>query len=461
MSNVIKVPGVSMQNTQHQQQPPHTLLSMETALLIATASGREVDVNVWFKTSINNGLMPAREFDSKLRGLATAMGIDQEEDVKRELELAVSQIALRMVHVICGAGNDKDGQPLVDLNYFFKLCQEKVDKYLLEINESEGGAWEDDKLASDHNFRNWVEGEYDIKTGRPIVPSTDLPLEIQSIGDDSNAIRLSAEQYIEDSKQKAEGERPKTAPSGKRAASRSETTEEVLLNTQAQAAAGISPRMRHLSLSPAHDQNIIVETKLTPASPYDEAVEFRDYYDEHHLDVHIAAPVPPNQQGKNYWDEQNRKFLTGSNVSSPTPVPLAPVMSPPLPPTQQTDTNRLSSVAKPRPSSAPRTGTRSERYLEQLKHLQVGPLRNRGSAADESRDRSSSRGRRLNSVGANGAQRSRSETRASRGGSLLASSNMPLTPGQMLLLKKEVEAMVCETVRQADLYHLIQVLLLY
>lgn len=403
------------------QQAPYQLLSMETALLIATAAGREVNVSVWFNQSVNGGLMPVREFDKRLSSLASTMAIDQEEDIRRELELAVSPIALRMVHVICNAGEDSSGQSLIDLNYFFKISQEKVDKYLSEINQVEGIIAENPQ-----NFRNWAEGEYDIASGKRISekqPEDNADQYVDDFVEDEDFMKLSVAEYIEDSKQQGEGERPKSAPVGRRAASRGETTSEALTG----------PSTPKLTVNSKFDE-AIVEARLTPSSPYDEAVEFREPDDDDHEEdlrymmsrtksTPTKAPAIQAVDASIDWDARNRKFLNAQTSDS---------------------------SSKPRPSSSnPDQRGRSRTQEDGSSSL---PMRSRST--DLTGRRSSSSQRRIAYLGSLGyPKRSSSETRSSS----QPPPSRKLSPEQFEELKLLIEDQLRETVRKTDLYHLIQV----
>lgn len=63
---------------------PFELIGMETALLISTAPSRNIDVSLWFNEKSNNGKTSQKDFDSKLFSLASTMGINQDQETKRE-----------------------------------------------------------------------------------------------------------------------------------------------------------------------------------------------------------------------------------------------------------------------------------------------------------------------------------------------------------------------------------------
>jgi hypothetical protein len=316
----------------------HELLAMETALLVVTASNRDIDVSIWFGEKGSDGKIPVRDFDAKLTSLATTMGINQDLETKRELELATSTLALRMAHTICAAGEDEYGQLLIDVPYFFKLCQEKVDKYLAEIDEdgdqqppqpqvptattvtnSSGSSKQSATtvgpppapapavLESTTSFRNWQAGAYDIH-GRPIdsqsqrlQPQQQQQQQQQQRQErakdmkEEDIEKLSAEDYIENLKSKAAGPRPKTASAGARALSRGESLDQALgndinhIDNNTHEGTG-SLKVDVTTPTPAvvsgnTDNNHWTDARPMPGSPYDEEFEFHDHDEQYEYNI--------------------------------------------------------------------------------------------------------------------------------------------------------------------------------
>ena len=475
-------------NNNHPQgmKSPHEILGMETALLIATAATREIDVSVWFGEKSNDGKIPVREFDGKIMSLASAMGINQDQETKRELELATSALALRMVHTLCAAGEDEHGQIFIDVSYFFKLCQEKVDKYLADLEKDDQPASESVEIKPTpsittsatvtNNFREWKDGAYDIH-GNPIdFADTEQKMHHDDEVDEENReessyhsefeynphddesedydiVHLSAEDYITDLKAKANEPRPKSAPVGGRAMSRGETINETFQPTEDDNhdeplyQAPSSPSL-HIRMTEGMHWN---ESKVTPASPYDEEVEFGDEDDDYDsnyvksrgsnkLNIHLkpgkvgaqtiskdGKVANPDEQPTKDWKEENRRFLMVSG----------------------NDNLKGTKQIKPRPSSAPRLGRQGNTTTKQE------------APRSKSTERLSTKRASNNSAAANDRADSPSKRRSSFSnfGPHLKKSKevLPLTQEQMNSMKDMVEDLVRDTVKKTDCYHLIQV----
>ena len=115
---------------------PKAEVAIETALLIATAETKSVNLSVWFNERVNGGVVAMKDFNNRLVSLASTLGLDQDQQTKQELELAVSKDALRKIADACGAGNDANGNQLINVTSFLQLCQDQVERYIAEM---EGG----------------------------------------------------------------------------------------------------------------------------------------------------------------------------------------------------------------------------------------------------------------------------------------------------------------------------------
>lgn len=192
-----------MTENKKSDKQPFELLGMETALLISTAPSRSIDVSIWFNEKSNQGKLPMKDFDAKILSLASTMGINQDAETKRELELAVSPLALRMVHSLCAAGEDEFHQALINVTYFFKLCEDRVNHYLMEMEAAEMAelqnlelptetqtdkAHSETKQSSQPDFRSWGAGEYDIQGNliRAEVPKKDERYDVEDVDEEDD-----------------------------------------------------------------------------------------------------------------------------------------------------------------------------------------------------------------------------------------------------------------------------------
>lgn len=107
-------------------------LTMEVALLVASALGKGINVSLWLTEGAGReGRQPFADFKAKLVSLGLMVGVEEDWDTKRELELATSKSSLRKILEACGRGRDKAGRDLVDVGLFITAAQEKVAAYLL------------------------------------------------------------------------------------------------------------------------------------------------------------------------------------------------------------------------------------------------------------------------------------------------------------------------------------------
>lgn len=130
-------------------------LGLEVALLIASARGKGVDVNVWLTVNENDGKIPVLDFNSKLISLGLTVGMEEDWDTKRELEIATSKASLNSILSICAAGIDEEGINIINVKYFIELCDEKVENYLA-MNPDE------DDEVSEKSINQLKDGAYDF-----------------------------------------------------------------------------------------------------------------------------------------------------------------------------------------------------------------------------------------------------------------------------------------------------------
>lgn len=113
--------------------PPVDKLSLEIALLIVSAMNKGIDVSVWLGEAIDLGKLPIADFEDKLISLALTVGIEEDVDTKKELDVATSKPSLATAVEVCSCGGSASGAPLINVTLFLNLCQAKVDKYMREL----------------------------------------------------------------------------------------------------------------------------------------------------------------------------------------------------------------------------------------------------------------------------------------------------------------------------------------
>jgi hypothetical protein len=115
-------------------------LGIETALLVASARAKGIDVSVWLSESPEFAIVPAPDFNSRFISLGLAVGIQEDWETKRELDLATSAASLATILAVCGAGFNEEGVPLLNVHSFLCMCEDSVERYLRSHGESSGEA---------------------------------------------------------------------------------------------------------------------------------------------------------------------------------------------------------------------------------------------------------------------------------------------------------------------------------
>jgi len=102
---------------------------MEVALLIASAMGKGIDVNVWLmETSAMDTTV--EHFNDRLISLALSVGIEEDWDTKRELEVAVSSKSLKNIKSLFSCGVNG---AFIDVTMFLNVAQQKVVDYMASL----------------------------------------------------------------------------------------------------------------------------------------------------------------------------------------------------------------------------------------------------------------------------------------------------------------------------------------
>jgi hypothetical protein len=105
-------------------------LGIETALLVASARAKGIDVSIWLCETPHNKLIPVPDFNSRFISLGLAVGIQEDWETKRELDLATSSSSLASILTVCGEGVNESGAPLINVHNFLCLCQDTAEEYL-------------------------------------------------------------------------------------------------------------------------------------------------------------------------------------------------------------------------------------------------------------------------------------------------------------------------------------------
>jgi hypothetical protein len=141
-------------------------LGLEVSLLVASARGKGIDVNVWLTANENDGKISVLNFNNKLISLGLTVGVEEDWDTKRELEVATSKASLNSIFSICAAGIDEEGINLINVKYFIELCDEKVESYLA-MNPEEDDDEEEGK--SQGSVNQLKDGAYDFPLMRESI----------------------------------------------------------------------------------------------------------------------------------------------------------------------------------------------------------------------------------------------------------------------------------------------------
>jgi hypothetical protein len=454
-------------------------ISDETALLIASAEGKGLNVDIWLADTTIVGrqgqslLVPFHEFTLKLESLASVVGVQEDVYTKKQLAAAVSKESLKLIRSSpavtvfpSAGGNDGKEQVVINVPQFLQLCH---NKFL------------DTTVARPEDYDDVNNADVD---------------------DDYDGGAYAVEKYIADAKEWAGTNvpRPKSAPTGMSGriplgahehdtavenAGTDEEDEELRYtgyrNHQIQVNSRGGGGGRAAGRYQEHGNNIVISVQRTE--------------DDDMINMEDAEEIPIPLE-----DKSDKSSSNGERELSPIPGPVA---RPPRGVTSVTTTSRLpaktsntpaaaAAVAPNRdrisqstssaPSSAVRsasTGARASQFLRTASEIVIGNshigLAERLERAMNSRARAHSAERtrpQVQSVDMRAQQsKSRSTTplRSSSASRRVSASNssgnysnqlhhyMLDDADRLSYLQIQVEDLVRNCVRQTDMYHIIQV----
>lgn len=433
-------------------------IPIESALLVVTAENNDIDLDVWFKVEAMQGRVKTREFNDLLCSLSSTMSINQSPSTKSELDAAVSKGALKCIEHVCGIAElDEDGSRLIDVMTFFEKSRIIVDEYMQSFNEelSDGEGTASESIAGlthvndfdgfHHVLHSQSQSQYNYFSDN-IERYQDTALVDYQAYDESADEAL---EYLRDIREIANRTRPQSAPAGHGGQHLVGLT----------AAAAITTTSNYL------DEKTVLKL---PPSPYDEEVSFEhDEGDEEEEEdeedstyIKSRQVVPPSLE--QFWEEENHRYLMQSASFTDIHMPIVATKtknggSTVLNATSTTTNN----LRPPRPSSAgPRIrgesavgattaiGVRRGRQTQSMS----GGLYNPAVRASSSSD--SKMKLRNSFCGGGPIIRQLDPTKIK---TKFPPSSSSSSADKLSGMKDLVEDLIRNTVKKADLYHMIQV----
>ena len=412
-------------------------LSMEAALLVASAMGKGVDVSVWLMEGAAKDTT-VEHFNDRLISLALSVGIEEDWDTKRELEVAVSSKSLKNIKTLfaCGAKG-----AFIDVSMFLNVAQQKVQDYMASLTDNSDGQGEREvDMASQQ-----AAGPSSRSAGGTIISSVGDSVsgnswdgEGDELPEEDDEVRL----VDEDSEE--EDQYNPTSPPAPRV--------HVLKKDV----------FRSPSLSDRPGDS--ATNALLPDSPYDEEVAF-DLDEEEEADTADGYkrrnPVVMSNlmQASSGKPTVPKLSATDARVlSSPQKSSSVKKAASPTSPTQA----RTSPVAEPTPMSANKASaaarrikggsfTRAAREIVAESSPDAAVLRPRSAAAPKSRSMAASVPRPASAASKNTSLNISRNSAVRMSSTSMASSLYPAD------IVQAVEDQVRNVVQRTDLYHLVQV----
>jgi len=130
----------------------HLLITLETALLVMSATSKGINTSLWFTADKNDGKMPYTAFVDRLQSLGATVGMEEDWNTKKEIEIGTSATALKGIIGTCasqkavavaanknkkGVSKDTQGSTtsnvIIDVRKFISLCELKFEQYMNEM----------------------------------------------------------------------------------------------------------------------------------------------------------------------------------------------------------------------------------------------------------------------------------------------------------------------------------------
>jgi len=422
-------------------------LSMEAALLVASAMGKGIDVSVWLMEASAKDTT-VEHFNDRLISLALSVGIEEDWDTKRELEVAVSTKSLKNIKSLfaCGANG-----AFIDVTMFLNVAQQKVVDYMASL---EGNNESNDSQE---------EREADLASQLPVVPSS------RSAG---GTIISSVGGSVSGNSWDGEADEPEEDDEVNIADDESveENLEVDQYNPTSPPALRVHSTQKDIFHSPSlsNRPGDSATNALLPDSPYDEEVAF-DLDEEEEADTADGyskrrKPVVSNLMQQSSGKPTVPKLSSTDARALSSPKKSSPIKkeASPTSPTTQGRASPSAEAAAPlsdsKASAAARrikggSFTRAAREIvaePPLPSSNVAALRPKSAVAAKSKSMSSSL-TRPSSAGKNSALNASRNSLLRMSTASMASSLYPADIVQV------VEDQVRNVVQRTDLYHLVQV----
>jgi protein XRP2 len=429
-------------------------ISLEVSLLIASAIAKNIDVSTWFNEGGFKGKLPVLDFNTKLISLSLIVGMEEDWETKRELEVAVSSVSLKTIQHLCSSGVDKAKKPYIDVTKFITLCKTKLAEEMgEEFDDSDNINKVDDTIVG-----NIIVEDNDIDINIDDIP---VPLGISSEEIVEKYANIGLNTNNQEDDDDAAPARPSTAR-GSRTATRFEFESTGRPKSAPTTSRSSTSNKRPVDATQLDVNNltptkkVFAESLTLPDSPFDEEVVF-NVEDEDDVDTAVGGVISKSK-ARTLPKSSSLKPNTARSkptVSAPTksatkaPVQSKPVRTAsagPLRPTKHEHEPFVSARAS-RSMTRPATSSSISRPVstQSSSFTRTSVSRPRPSSADPAQ--------RYNrtSIGTSIASQPFHSTAS------IYSQKSISTEDQLVHFEKLVEDKVRQNVKQADSYHTIQV----